>query len=447
MNAVNPRRRLIGGCIGNVCEVFDYSIYALAAPALALHFFSRENPTAALLGTFAIYALAFFARPVGGVLFGFMADRVGRLKILSLTILLMGGGTVVTGLLPTYETIGTAAPALLVLCRLLQGLSMGGESSGGYSFIVESAPDGKRGRWIGFAVCFIYVPTSLAAVFVLGVQAALGSEAYMDWGWRVPFIFGGLIAVAGFWIRRTLDDPEEYTAAVANQGDARSTIREVAASRKSMLRVILLQVPQAVGAYLLVGYMFTFVVKTGGLDEKPALFSNAAAILVLAVIAVFFGSLGDRIGRKPLLIGGASWLAVTAYPAFSLAASGTLLGAIVGQSLLAIGVAIFAAGYFVTAVELFPTAVRGTGHGFSFNLSAAIFGGTTPLVATALVGSLDSPVAPAFYAMLLILTLGAAGIAMTPETKDTDLRTSVQSTGPTGRISSSDRSTVDTSSN
>ncbi|KQU28457.1 MULTISPECIES: MFS transporter [unclassified Rhodococcus (in: high G+C Gram-positive bacteria)] len=428
MTDSSPRRRLIGGCIGNVCEVFDYSIYALAAPALAVHFFSQENQTAALLGTFAIYALAFFARPLGGVFFGFLADRVGRLRILSLTILLMGGGTVVTGLLPTYDAIGLAAPALLVVCRLVQGLSMGGESTGGYSFVVESAPDGQRGRWIGYAVCFIYVPTSLAAVFVLGVQALLGSEAYLEWGWRIPFIAGGLIAVAGFWIRRTLDDPEEYTSAVKNQGDARSTIRDVAAARMSMVRVILLQVPQAVGAYLLVGYMFTFVVKTGGLAEKPALLSNAAAILVLAVGVTVLGALGDRIGRKPLLIGGASWLAVTAYPAFSLASSGTLLGAIAGQSLLAMGVAIFAAGYFVVAVELFPTAVRGTGHGFSFNLSAAIFGGTTPLVATALVSYFNSPVAPAFYAIALILTLGALGIVMTPETSNTDLRTALANT-------------------
>jgi MHS family proline/betaine transporter-like MFS transporter len=369
-----------------------------------------------MLGTFAVYALAFFARPLGGVIFGFLGDRIGRLRVLMLTVLLMGGGTGLTGLLPSYAAVGIAAPVLLVLCRLAQGLSMGGESSGGYSFIVESAPEGKRGRWIGIAVAFIYLPTTFAAISILGVHSVVGERAYSEWGWRIAFIVGGVIAVVGFWIRRTLEDPDEYKQAVANAGTASQSLREMLNARRSMLRVILLNVPMTLGGYMLVGYMYTFVATIGGVGEQTALLSNAVALLFLAALLPFFGGLTDRVGRKPLLYAGAAWLTITAYPAFTIAGSGTVFGAYAGQILLAFGVALFASAYFVTAVEVFPTAVRCSSHGLSTNLSVAIFGGTAPLVAAALVDSVGTT-APAFYMMLLIITLGVIGIRMTGNQK------------------------------
>jgi MFS transporter, MHS family, proline/betaine transporter len=417
-------RMLAGGCVGQFVELFDFSVYALAAPVLAAHFFPKDNPTAALLGTFAVYAMAFFARPLGCVVFGFLGDRIGRLRVLMLTVLLMGAGTAMTGLLPSYASIGMAAPILLVLCRLAQGLSMGGETSGAYSFIVEAAPEGKRGKWIGMTLAFVYLPTTLAALFIFAVHAVVGESAYNDWGWRIAFVTGGVIAVVGFWIRRALEDPEEFKEAVADQLDAREQVRGMMGARKSILRVILINVPMTIGAYMLTGYMFTFVTKVGGVGERTALLANAVAVLFIAALVPFLGALTDRVGRKPLLWSGAAWLTIVAYPAFALAASGSVIGAFSGQILLAIGVAIFASAYFVTSVEVFPTAVRCSSHGLATNVEIAIFGGTAPLISAALVNGFGAQ-APAYYMMLLIVTLGVWGILITPETKGLSLRTSI----------------------
>jgi MFS transporter, MHS family, proline/betaine transporter len=424
VSTVSDRRMLLGGCVGSFVELFDFSVYALAAPILAVHYFPKDNPTTALIGIFAVYALAFFARPLGGILFGFLGDRIGRLKVLVLTVLLMGVGTAVTGLLPSYEAIGIAAPLLLVVCRLIQGLSMGGETSGGYSFIVEAAPTHRRGLWIGCALICVYLATSTAAIFMLGVNALVGAEAYADWGWRLAFIFGGILAAVSIWIRRALEDPDEFKEAVSDQGSLRETIRGIAGAKKSMLRVFLLNVPMNLGAYMLTGYMFTFVSKVGGLERNEALLSNAVAVLFIAVLAPILGSFGDRIGRKPLLWTGAALMTLFAYPAFFLAGSGSLAGAYAGQILLAIAVAFYASGYFVTTVEVFPTAVRMSSHGLSTNASIALFGGTAPLIAAALVNTFGST-APAYYMIALIVTLGVIGITMTPETHKVNLRTSI----------------------
>ncbi|MEU1690086.1 MFS transporter [Streptomyces hirsutus] len=415
----------MGGAIGNVVEVFDWSVYALTAPALAVHFFPQGNPGAALLGTFAVFASAFFARPIGGVIFGILGDRLGRMHILSLTVLMMGGGTLVTGLLPTYASIGIAAPILLVICRLLQGLSMGGESSGGYTYVIESAPDNKRGRWIGIVMFALYIPTSFLSLLIVGINGAMGDSAYMEWGWRIPFIIGGLIAGVGFWLRKNLDDPEEFEAAKAEKATVKDTMSGLAQSWKSIGRILLLQAPQTAAAYLLVGYMFTFVVNQGGLKQIEAQLTSGASVLLLACLGPVFGSISDRVGRKPLLWTGFIWLALTTYPAFTLASNGTVIGALIGQCILAVGSALITSAFFVVAVELFPTRVRYTGHGLSFNLAAAIFGGTTPLVATAMVDHFHSPVAPAFYVIGIVMTLGLAGLLLTPETRHVSLRHSL----------------------
>lgn len=422
---VRPHQRLLGGAIGSVVEIFDFSVYALTAPALAIHFFPKGDPAAALLATFAVFAAAFFARPLGGVLFGILGDRLGRMRILSLTVLMMGGATLLTGLLPSYAAIGIAAPILLVICRLVQGLSLGGESSGGYTYVIESAPDNKRGKWIGIVIFALYVPTAFLSLMIVGISGAMGDSAYMEWGWRVPFVIGGVIAGIGFWLRLRLDDPEEFEAAAVEKITVKDTLRGLAQSWKSIGRILLLQAPQTAAAYLVIGYMFTFVVTYGHLSQFQAQLTTGASVLLLACLGPVFGSISDRVGRKPVLAAGFVWLVLMAYPAFALASNGTVIGALLGQCLLAIGVSLINSAFFVIAVEVFPTRVRYAGHGLAFNLAAAIFGGTTPLVATALVSQFGTPVAPAFYAIGLALTLGLAGFLLTPETRYVSLRHSL----------------------
>jgi MHS family proline/betaine transporter-like MFS transporter len=435
----SDRRKLLGGAIGNMGEQFDYSIYALVAPTIALHFFPNSSPIVALLSTFAVYAVSFVARPFGGFLFGYVGDKYGRLAVLSWTVVLMGGGTMLVGLLPTYESIGVLAPTLLVVCRLLQGLSLGGETTGVESYITESAPEGKRASWMGKAMSFVYWAPALVAFTILGLRSAMGDEAFTAWGWRIPFLLGGLVAVVGYLLRRTLDDSDEFKESVAEQRQAGTSEDDESAvaalgrslrTRRSMLLVILLQPTNAVGAYLLTAYMYTYVVREGGLSATQALFTNSGAVITLAVLLPFTGMLCDRIGRKPMYAIGAAWLFVTAYPTFLLAGSGSVWGALIGQMMIAVGVALYASALFVGLVELFPTALRCRGHGISYNISVALFGGTTPFIATALIAATGSSLAPAFYAMALIGTIGLAGILLVPETRNIDLRSSIYGSPP-----------------
>jgi len=416
-------------------EQFDYSIYAFTAPIIAVNFFPSSNPVAALLNTFVVYALSFVARPFGGVMFGYIGDRFGRLAVLTWTVVLMGVGTMLIGLLPSYSSVGVLAPILLVVCRLLQGLSLGGETTGVESYIAESAPDGKRASWTSLVMSFAYIPVALVACFILGLRTVMGDAAFEAWGWRIPFLLGGVVAFAGYLLRRNLDDPDEYLEAKA-EADQLALVPKSGESvahalgqsfktRKSMLLVILLLAPQSVAAYLLTGYMYTYLVKEGHTTATVALLSNAAAVVVLAILLPFMGRLCDRFGRKRMYAAGAAWLFISAYPAFLLAGSGSLAGALIGQFFLAFGVAVYTSAMFVGLIELFPTAVRCRSHGISYNAAVAMFGGTTPLVAAALISATGNSLAPAFYAMAISVVFGIAGNVLVPETKDVSLRVSI----------------------
>lgn len=424
MDHAIARRRLIGGVVGTFVEWYDFLIYGLSAPILALHFFPESNPTAALLGTFAIYAIAFFIRPLGGIFFGYLGDRIGRITILAATILLMGAATLATGLLPTYASIGLAAPALLLVCRLAQGFSAGGETSGGLSYIIESAPDDRRARWVSIGVASSFLPVVLGGFFILGLRSTFGDQGYTDWAWRLPFVLGGVLAVIGLWIRRRLDDPEEFVEAAAEKQVSDEPVAKTKPVIGVTVMVILLVAVQAVGAYLINGYMYTYTVKVIKMDETVALMANSLAVLLIVIMLPVFGALCDKCGRKPMMMVGALWLFVLAWPALRLVATGSFAGALVGQLIMSAGVAVFASGGFVVMLELFPTAMRFTGHAIAYSLGYAIFGGTTPLIAASLVEGTGSSMAPSFYVMA-ICALGVAVVLKTPETRHVRLRDAV----------------------
>lgn len=420
-------RTLSAGSIGNFGEIYDFAVFGFSVPILSIHFFPGTDRTAALLSTFAVYAVAFFARPLGGLMFGVMADKVGRVRVMAMTVWLMALGTAVIGLLPTYGTVGIGAPILLVLCRIAQGLALGGETTGTTSFILESAPDDRRGGWIGLTLIFSHLPNALVAVLLIGLQLAAGATAYADWVWRVPFLAGGLIGVVGFWLRRNLDEPDEFKQATRKTGSKnplRTAIR--AGGLKGMLNVAMIQPIQTVGSYLLLGFMYTFLVRVAKLDPTSALFTNAAAIVVLSFMIPLGGVLSDRFGRKRILSIGAAWLAFAAYPGVYLAATGTITGALLGQLLLVLGVGLYGGACFVAAPEFFPTAFRATGHAISYQVTVAIFGGTTPLIGTLLVQAFGSPLAPAYYVALVAVAC-LVSIQFVPETRGVRLRTSASS--------------------
>lgn len=425
MGKTSSRRTLSAASIGNFGEIYDFAVFGFSVPFIASHFFPGSDPVAAILKTFAVYAVAFVARPVGGLVFGYLLDKMGRVKVLAITIWLMAAGTALIGLIPVYETIGIAAPILLVACRLAQGFAMGGETTGSTSFILESAPNRGRGRWVGIIWFFAHIPNAFVALMLLGMQLAFGMEDYLNWAWRVPFLLGGLIGIIGWWLRRNLDDPEEYTRATS-KAKFRNPLRAVTRSGwKSMMYLAMIQPLQTVGSYLLLGFMYTFLVKQAGLDSTAALVSNAAAIVVLAAVIPIGGALSDRFGRKRILSVGALWIAAVAYLSVSLAAKGTLMDAIIGQTLIAIGIGLYGGACFVAAAEFFPTHFRATGHALAYQVTVAVLGGTTPLISAWLVSALDSPLAPGWYVTFMAIVCLIL-VQFVPETRDVDLSISVE---------------------
>lgn len=427
MTNASDRRKIGAASIGQFGELFDFAVFGFSVPVLASHFFPPSDAGAAIISTFSVYAVAFVARPLGGLAFGHLADAIGRVRILSITIWLMAGSTAAIGILPTYAVAGLAAPILLTLFRSLQGFAMGGETSGATSYIVESAPDGRRGAWVGLVWFFGVLPNAVVALLLAALQFSAGPEAYADWVWRVPFVMGGLIGIVGSWMRRNLEEPEEYRDA-RESSDAAKLRADRRAGMRSMLHLALIQPIHTVASYLLLGFMFTFLVKQAGLAPSEALATSAVAILLLSCMIVVGGRVGDRIGRKRVMTMGAVWLAGVAYPALQLAGSGTVMGALVGQALIGIGVGFYGGASFPAAVEFFPTSFRATGHAVSYQVTVAIFGGTTPLIAARLIEACGSPLAPAYY-VIAIAILSIVAIQCVPETKDVRLRDPSQARG------------------
>jgi MHS family proline/betaine transporter-like MFS transporter len=422
----SPRKVLVANSIGGFGEVYDFAIFAFSVPILAMHFFPSQDQASGVLSAFTVYAIAFFGRPLGGIMFGYLADRIGRMKVLTFTIFLMATGTATIGLLPTYEQIGVAAPILLFVCRLFQGMAMGGESTGSVSYVLESAPTGSRGRWVGTIYMFTFLPNAFTAMLLLLLQTMLTQEVYQDWGWRMPFLAGGLIGILGFWLRKNLQESDEFENAKRDAPARHNSFAAAATSSglRSMVCVFLLLPAVTVSSYMLIGYMYTFLVKVVMLPSQTALFSNAAALLVLSLMLPVSGALSDRFGRRPLMATGAVWIMLLGYPAMYLVGNGGVAGAFGGQIMLAIGIALYSGAALTAMPELFPTSFRGTGHAISYQTGVAVFGGSTPLIAAWLVKLSGSPVAPGIY-IAVVAAISLLVIRWVPETSHVGLRDSV----------------------
>src|SRR5690606_20002913 len=305
--------------IGNAVEWFDFAIYGFLATYIAANFFPAGDDTAALLNTFAIFAAAFVVRPLGGFFFGPLGDRIGRQRVLALVILLMSGATLTMGLLPTYESIGVLAPLLLLLLRCLQGFSAGGEYGGGAVYLAEFAPDRRRGLIVTFMAWSGVLGFLLGSVTVTALQVALPDQVMTDVGWRIPFLLAGPLGLIGLYIRLRLDDTPAFTALSEQEEVAQSPLREaVQTAWRSILQVIGLMIIFNVAYYVVFAYMPTYLIKELGLSSSDAFISSTIACVVALVLILPLAALSDRIGRKPLLVGGAIAFAVLAYPLFLL---------------------------------------------------------------------------------------------------------------------------------
>ncbi|MGA7204442.1 MAG: MFS transporter, partial [Specibacter sp.] len=333
--------------------------------------------------------------------------------VLFITLLSIGGATALIGLLPTHASIGAAAPVLLVLCRMVQGFSAGGESVGAPAFVFEHAPINRRGLWLNLTLAATALPSVFGGTLILVLSSSMSSESFMAWGWRIPFLIALPMAFFGLWIRSKTEESEEFKQVLAKESTKEySPIRQAFAENKlRMLQVIFVMGLTAMGFYFLSGYFVSYIQVSGHLSREQSLLSNAAAMLLYAVLLPIGGIIGDRVGRKPMLIAGSAALALLAIPCFMLVTSGSLPLAIAGQMLFVVPMCIYGGGAYTFFVEIFTTRTRFTSAAISYNVAYAIFGGSAPFIGTALVSQTGVSAAPGYYMaaaaviVFLLLTL------------------------------------------
>ncbi|APE21842.1 MULTISPECIES: glycine betaine/L-proline transporter ProP [Streptomyces] len=421
------KRAVKAASLGNAMEWFDFGIYAYLAVTLGHVFFPAGNDTVQLLSSFATFAVAFLVRPLGGMVFGPMGDRLGRKKVLALTMILMAVGTFAIGLIPSYASIGFWAPVLLVLFRMLQGFSTGGEYGGASTFIAEYAPDRRRGYFGSFLEFGTLAGYVAAAGLVTALTGWLGSDTMEAWGWRVPFLVAGPLGLVGLYLRLRLDETPAYQKLESDTARASEAADAVETSTKGDLAKIfrqqwptLILCIALVGAYnitdyMLLSYMPTYLSDELGYSETHGLLILLLVMVLLMLIITQVGRLNDRFGRKPVLMAGMLGFLFLSLPAFLLIGQGGVPAITAGMLMLGLSLVCMLGTMSAALPALFPTDVRYGSLSVGYNLSASLFGGTTPLVITALIGATGSNLMPAYYAMGAAL-VGVVAVACMKET-------------------------------
>ena len=388
--------------IGNVLEWYDFAVYAYLATVIAKLFFPTGDEVSALLATFATFGVGFVLRPLGAIVIGRLGDRNGRKAALSITIGLMALGTLLIGLAPTYASWGAGATAVVVVARLIQGFSAGGEWGSATAFMVEWAPEGRRGFYGSLQQCSVAGGLLLGAATSALISSLLSEAALMDWGWRVPFLLGALIGPVGWYLRRHIDDTPVFRAQAASPRPALSAALVAQAFGFTVL--------WTVSYYIVLTFLPTFFQQHVQLTRTQALWSTATALLLLVIVSPLFGHWSDRIGRKPLLMAACVAFMVLPYPLLNLmTAQSSLVLAMACQALLTLAIASFSGPGPAAIAEIFPTASRATGMSVGYSVAVAVFGGFSPFIATWLIAKTGSASAPAWYlmgaAMVTLVTL------------------------------------------
>ncbi|MFR9729355.1 MFS transporter [Saccharopolyspora sp. MS10] len=410
-------RKLVAASIGNAIEWYDWTIYSAFSVYFASRFFPGEL---ALVNTLAAFALAFFFRPLGGWLLGRFADLRGRRTAMLLTIVLMAGGSLLIGILPTFDLIGWAAPGLLVLARIGQGLSLGGEVSNASAYLAEIAPPSRRGRYSAFFYISTGVALLVASLLGFALTSLLTEDQLTAYGWRIPFVVGGVLGLVGVWLRRSLEETEQF-----------AENREKARALRNPLWMTLRQHPKAVG--MLIGFsmlatlcyytffsaLTPFAVDARGADATDVFLALSVATVLFIALQYPMGALSDRFGRRPQLLAWSAATAVLVVPLSWLVRPG-LGGLLV---VFCVGVGLYTAMTSIAPAimsELFPTELRGLGIGAWYNLTVAVFGGTAPLVIQSLAAF--GAEALFFWYLAAAAVVAFFVILALPETRGTELR-------------------------
>lgn len=412
-----PVRKLFAASAGNALEWFDWTIYATFSIYFAGAFFPGELSE---INTFATYALAFFFRPLGGMLLGRFADLNGRKPAMILTIVLMAGGSIMIGILPTFEQVGWLAPVLLLLARIGQGMSLGGEVSNASAYLAEIAPPTRRARYSSFFYISTGSAVLLASLLGFVLAGTMSTQQLESFGWRIPFLVGGVLGLVGLWLRRSLAETEQFEQ---NKSRARQVRRPLLTTvrdhPKAVGQLVGFTMLSTLCYYTFFSALTPFAVNSRGVDDDDVFLALSIATALFVALQYPMGALADRFGRRPQLLAWSAATAILIVPLSTLVRPG-LAGLLV---VFCVGLGLYTAMTSIAPAimsELFPTELRGLGIGAWYNLTVAVFGGTAPLVITALSAAGASTVffwyvaAGAAIAFLVILRL--------PETRGTELR-------------------------
>lgn len=403
------KKALGGTVVGNAMEWYDVGVFGYLITTMGPAFLPEADKTIQTLFLLGTFAVTFIARPLGGVVFGWLGDKVGRQKVLAATLMLMAASTFAVGLLPGYAQIGAWAAVLLVFLKLLQGFSTGGEYAGATTFVCEYAPDKRRGFFASFLDMGSFIGFALGAATVSALQVTLGQAAMEEWGWRLPFLVAGPLGLIAIYFRNKIEESPQFQAALDAQEAAAA---EAAAAdlakgpagilktywRPVLLAMILAGAANTVG-YALTSYMPTYLTESKGYDPVDGTLLTIPVLLVMALCIPLTGMLSDRIGRRPVLWIGAGSTVLFAVPAFVLIGIGDVWSTLAGLALIAIPVAFYVPTLASALPALFPTSARYSSMGMAYNFSVALFGGTTPFLVQGLIKATGDDMAPAYYLM------------------------------------------------
>ena len=393
------RRAVIACGIGQVFEIYDFVIYGLMAGALAKAFFPSEDPIAGLLSTFATFAVGFVMRPVGAVVIGAYGDRHGRRAALVVAIGLMAAATGVIGLIPSYNTLGLTAPILLVLCRMAQGFSTGGEWGGAAALLVEYAPTERRGRISSYQQAATAVGLLAATLVSFILTSVMDTATFSDWGWRLPFLIGFVLGPVGWYLRNKVEETPAFERTVAKQEVSRSPLRRSLTEYPGpVLAAFGVSIIGCVLNYVFFIFVPSFAQQQLQIPASATFLSTLIGGVIYLVLTPVTGRLSDRIGRKPLFFAALAASVVLAYPLFQMMVSmHSVTGLILTQAAASVILTLYTGPICAVLSEQFPTNIRYTALSVSYGFAVAIFGGFAPLISTGLIQLTGDPVAPAYY--------------------------------------------------
>ena len=405
-------RDTAAGIVGNVLEWYDFAAFGFLAPYIAVAFFPSDNEFAGLIKTFAIFAVGYLMRPLGAILFGHIGDRVGRREALLLSVIMMIVPTILLGMLPTYAAVGITAPILLLL-RLIQGLSIGGEFTASATFVSELAPEGRKGLHASLTMLGAILGILLGSGVAMVLSDTLGEEAMSAWAWRLPFLMGIILGAVAFWMRRSMSSSPEMNDIHAGKDDREHPLIEVLKNhRPAVLRLCSVVLMQGASFYVVFVWLSTYLKEIVQQPVSNPLLLNTIGLACLLPVIPLAGWLSDRFGRRALLMTAGIGILLCSWPLFIVFQGGDDGMILVGLVIFALLIGMAQGPTPAMMTELFPPEVRLTGIGIGYNVTLALFGGTAPLISTWLISATGTTIAPAFYLMTAaaISLVGAFGL-------------------------------------